>query len=81
MKADCTERLRRKSAGTCMYNTCTCMSDFIFQVEFQLESRKLCEKGKNAPEAELLLCGKDVLACERVDRIAPTSAAKSLSDV
>ena len=45
------------------------MSECIFQVEFQLETRKLCEKGKSAPEAELLQCGKDVLACECVDRI------------
>ena len=41
----------------------------IFLVEFQLESRKLYEKGKSAPDAELLLCGEDVLTCERVDRI------------
>ena len=41
------------------------MSECVFQVEFQLESRKLWEKGKSAPEAELLQCGED----ELVDRI------------
>ena len=33
MKANCTERQRRKSAGTCT-STCTRMSECIFQIEF-----------------------------------------------
>ena len=62
-------RLHRTPAQRAHVCTCTRMSECIFQVEFQLESRKLCEKGKIAPEAELLQCGEDVLACECVDRI------------
>ena len=48
--------------------------EYDFQLVFHVETRKLCERetragGQSAPEAELLQCGEDVLACEGVDRI------------
>ena len=56
--------------------TCTRMFECMFQVEFQWESRKLYEKGKSAPEAELLLWrGFARMWARRPDRCAASTPA------
>ena len=67
MRADYIEHLRRKSAGTCMY-----MYPYVWMYirsRIPIRIAKAMQKSKREPEAELLLCGEDVLACKRVDRI------------